>query len=147
VGEGVAGASVSYPNFVDWKDDRNVFASTSAVRSNENFNLTGIGEPERLQGRLVSAGFLSTLGVSPLLGRDFAPDEDRPGAAPTVILSHALWNSRFNADQTIVGKQITLNNQSYTVIGVTAQNFQFGLDADITVPIGLQADRFKARGA
>jgi hypothetical protein len=90
VGEGVADASVSYPNFADWKNDRNVFASASAVRGNENFNLTGAGEPERLQGRLVSAGFLTTLGTKPLLGRDFSVDDDRPGATPTVILSHAF---------------------------------------------------------
>jgi putative ABC transport system permease protein len=147
VGEGGPGGVVSYPNFVDWKDDRNLFASTSAVRGNENFNFTSSGDPERLQGRLVSGGFLSTLGVNPLLGRDFVADDDRPGATPAVILSYAFWNRRFNADQNIVGKQLTLNNQSYTVVGVTAQDFQFDLDADVTIPIGLTADRFKARGA
>jgi putative ABC transport system permease protein len=147
VGEGFAGGPVSYPNFADWKDDPSLFASTSAVRGNENFNFTGAAEPERLQGRLVSSGFLSTLKVNPLLGRDFTPDDDRPGAAPTVILSHAFWNRRFNADHEVVGRQITLNNQSYTVAGVLPQEFQFDLDADVTVPIGLSSDRFKARGA
>ena len=147
VGEFGPGGSVSYPNFADWKDDRKVFAATSAVRENENFNFTGSGEPQRLQGRLVSAGFLTTLGVNPLLGRDFATDDDRPAAAPTVILSYAFWNGRFNADQAIVGKQINLNNQSYTVVGVTPQDFKFGSDAEVSIPIGLQADRFKARGS
>jgi putative ABC transport system permease protein len=146
VGEG-AGGIVSYPNFADWKDDRNLFASASAVRSDESYDYTGGGEPERLQGRLVSAGFLSTLKVKPLLGRDFVRDDDRPGATPTVLLSHALWNRRFNADQAIVGRLITLNNQSYTVIGVLPRDFQFDLDADVTIPIGLSADRFRARGS
>jgi putative ABC transport system permease protein len=139
--------SLSYPNFADWKDDRKVFTGASAVRSNENFNLTGSGEPERLQGRLVSAGFFSLLGIKPLLGRDFLAEDDRPGATPTVILSYGLWSRRFGNDQGIVGKQITLNNQSYTVIGVSPQDFQYGLEADVTIPIGLQAERFKARGA
>ncbi|HZN00469.1 MAG TPA: ABC transporter permease, partial [Pyrinomonadaceae bacterium] len=139
--------SLSYPNFADWKDDRKVFTAASAVRSNENFNLTGSGEPERLQGRLVSAGFFSLLGVKPFLGRDFLAEDDRPGATPTVILSYGLWSRRFGNDQGIVGKQITLNNQSYTVIGVSPQDFQYGLEADVTVPIGLQAERFKTRGA
>lgn len=139
--------SLSYPNFADWKDDRKVFAGVSAVRSNENYNLTGAGEPERLMGRLVSAGFLTTLGVQPLLGRDFAAEDDRQGATPTVILSYGLWSRRFGNDPNIVGKQITLNNQSYTVVGVTPQTFQYGLDADVNVPIGLSAERFRTRGA
>jgi len=147
IGEGVARGSVSYPNFADWKDDRKAFESTSAVRANENFNLTGAGEPERLQGRLVSAEFLSTLGVKPFLGRDFLIQDDQPGASPTAILSYGLWSRRFGGDQSVIGKQITLNNQSFTVIAVTPAEFQYGLDADITVPIGLQADRFKARGS
>jgi putative ABC transport system permease protein len=147
--EGLSGLSggvlLSYPNFADWKDDRKVFASASAVRSNENFNLTGAGEPERLLGRLVSAEFLSTLGVKPFLGRDFVADDDRPNATPTAILSYGLWSRRFGNDQSIVGKQITLNNQGYTVVGVTPPDFHYGLDADVTVPINLQAERFKPR--
>jgi putative ABC transport system permease protein len=139
--------NLSYPNFADWRDDRKVFESTSAVRANENYNLTGAGEPERLSGRLVSAGFLSALGFKPLLGRDFLEEDDRPGANGTVILSYGLWNRRFAADQGIIGKQITLNNTAYTVVGVTPQNFQFGLDADVTIPIRLTEDRFKTRGA
>jgi putative ABC transport system permease protein len=147
VGEGVPGGSVSYPNFVDWRDQSTVFDSVSAVRANESYNFTGAGEPERLQGRLVSAGFLSLLGIQPLLGRDFLAEDDRPGATPAVILSYGFWSRRFGNDQSIIGKQITLNNQSFTVVGVTPQDFEFGLEADVSVPIGLSAERFKARGA
>jgi putative ABC transport system permease protein len=147
VTEDATGNYLSYPNFSDWKDDRNLFASTAAVRSNESYNFTGAGEAERLQGRLVSAGFLSTLKTKPLLGRDFVADDDRSGATPTVLLSYAFWNRRYNADETIVGRPITLNNQNYTVVGVLPRDFQFDLDADVTIPIGLSADRFKARGA
>ena len=141
------GSSLTYPNFADWKDERKVFAGASVVRSNENYNITGSGEPERLLGRLVSAGFLTTLGVKPLLGRDFVVDDDRQGATPTVILSYGLWTRRFGNDPNMVGKQVTLNNLAYTVVAVTPQTFQYDLDADVTIPIGLSAERFKARGA
>ena len=81
------------------------------------------------------------------MGRDFVADDDRPGATPTVMLSYGLWTRRFGNDRSIVGKQITLNDQSYTVIGVTPQDLQYSLDADVNIPIGLQAERFKARGS
>src|SRR5437016_1941701 len=79
------GFSPSYPNFVDWRAQNTTFDSIVAVRQNESFNLTGAGEPERLQGRLVSAEFFSTLGIKPLVGRDFLMEEDRAGATPAVI--------------------------------------------------------------
>jgi putative ABC transport system permease protein len=141
------GFSPSYPNFADWRTQNTVCSSMSAVRQNESFNLTGAGEPERLQGQRVSAEFFSTLGVQPLVGRDFLAEEDRAGATPAVILSYGLWQRRFGNDPGVVGKQLTLNNQSYTVVGVTPPDFHFGAEADVTVPIGLQAERFRARGA
>lgn len=140
------GFSPSYPNFVDWRAQNTAFDSIVAVRGNESFNFTGAGEPERLQGRLVSAEFFSTLGIKGLLGRDFLAEEDRPGAAPAVILSYGFWQRRFGADPDVLGKQLTLNNQSFTVVGITPASFQFGLDADVTVPIGLSAERFANRG-
>ena len=143
---GVGGFSPSYPNFADWRVQSTLFDSIVAVRSNESFNFTGSGEPERLQGRLVSAEFFSTLGIKPLIGRDFLAEEDRPDAAPAAILSYGFWRRRFGDDQTIIGKQLTLNNQSFTVVGIMPANFQFGGQADVTVPIGLQATRFSVRG-
>jgi putative ABC transport system permease protein len=136
----------SYPNFADWRDQNTVFDSIAAVRTNESFNFTGAGEPERLQGRIVSAGFFTTLGIKPLLGRDFLAEEDRPGATPAAILSYGFWQRRFGEGQSIIGKQLTLNNQSFTVVGVTPPDFQFGAEADVSVPIGLQAERFRLRG-
>ena len=98
----------------------------SSVRGNESFNFTGAGEPERLQGRIVSAELFSTLGIKPMLGRDFLAEEDRPGATPAVILSYGFWRRRFGADPGVIGKQLTLNNQSYTVVGITPLDFQYG---------------------
>jgi len=147
LGEFTPRGSVSYPNFVDWRAQSTLFESISAVRANESYNFTGAGEPERLQGRLVSAGFFSLLGTKPVLGRDFVAEDDRAGANPAVVLSYPFWSRRFGNDPGVIGKQIALNNLSYTVVGVTPQNFQYGLDADVSIPIGLSAERFKARGA
>src|SRR5512145_2130734 len=132
VSGGGAGFSPSYPNFADWRVQNTVCDSMAAVRQNESFNFTGAGEPERLQGRLVSAEFLSTLGIKPLLGRDFLPEEDRAGATPAVILSYGFWQRRFGADPGILGQQLTLNDQSYTAVGITPPNFQYGQEADVT---------------
>ncbi len=145
-GREVQNRHVSYPNFVDWRAQSTLFESVSAVRSNESYNFTGAGDPERVQGRLVSAGFFSLLGMKPFLGRDFVVEDDHPSATPTVVLGYSFWSRSFGNDSNIVGKQITLNNRSYTVIGVAPQNFQYGLD-DISIPIGLSAERFKARGS
>jgi putative ABC transport system permease protein len=145
--ESGGGFSPSYPNFVDWRAQNTAFASIAAVRQNESFNLTGAGEPERLQGQLVSAEFFSMLGIKPLVGRDFLPEEDRAGATPAVILSYGFWQRRFGNDPGIIGQQLTLNDQSYTVVGITPPDFQYGLEADVTVPFGLQTQRFSRRGA
>jgi putative ABC transport system permease protein len=144
---GGVNSSVSYPNFADWRAQSTLCDSIVAVRTNESFNLSGAGEPERLQGRLVSAEFFSTLGIKPLVGRGFLPEEDRPGATPAVILSYEFWQRRFGADPGLIGQQLTLNNQSFTVVGIAPPNFQFGMEADVTVPIGLQAERYRVRGA
>jgi putative ABC transport system permease protein len=141
------GFSPSYPNFVDWRAQNTAFTSIAAVRQNESFNLTGTGEPERLQGQLVSAEFFSTLGIKPLVGRDFLAEEDRAGATPAVILSYGFWQRRFGNDPGIIGQQLTLNDQGYTVVGITPPDFQYGLEADVTVPFGLQTQRFSRRGA
>jgi putative ABC transport system permease protein len=139
-------AGVSYQNFVDWRSQNTVFENITALRPRESFNLTGAGESERLQGRLVSANFLSTLGIKPIRGRDFLAEDDQPSATPVALISHALWQRRFGASEDIIGKQLTLNGQQYSVIGITPPDFRFGAEADISVPIGLSAERFKLRG-
>jgi putative ABC transport system permease protein len=136
----------SYQNFVDWRNQNTVFENVAVWRPRESFNLTGEGESERLQGRLVSANFLATLGVKPIRGRDFLAEEDGPGTTPVVILSESLWLRKFGADENIIGKHLTLNNKKFVVIGVTPANFQFGPEADVSVPIGLSAERFSLRG-
>src|ERR1044071_2922782 len=108
-------------NFVDWRDQNQVFESMAAVAS-QTFNLTGTGEPEKIEGQRVSATFFPLLGVEPILGRSFLPEEDQPGAGRMVIMNHGLWQRRFGSDPDIVGKPVTLDGQPYTVVGVMSKD-------------------------
>ena len=127
--------SVSYLNFEDWRAQNRSFDQMSAFR-HDTFSLTGSGTAERVSGRQVSAGFLTLLGVRPVLGRDFLPEDDRQGAAPVVILSYPFWRNKFGGDPQILGKSITLSEKSYSVVGVLPQNFWFYSKQDVFVPIG-----------
>ena len=127
---------VTYLNFLDWQRDTQTISSMAMYR-NQDYNFIGTGEAERLSGYMVSANFFSTLGVTPLLGRGFLPDDDHPGAAPVVILGGGLWKRKFGASLSIIGKSIVLNGASYTIVGVIPPGFTFyGHDRDIYAPIG-----------
>jgi hypothetical protein len=110
-------ATLSVPSYIEYRDHVEGFESV-AVGTNWNANLTGTGEPERVQGIRVTAGFLKTLGVGVARGRDFLTEEDAPGKEDVVILTDGLWKRRFGADPAIVGKSIDLNGQAHTVVGV-----------------------------
>ena len=109
-------------NFLDWRDRNTVFDSVSAL-AGWGPTLTGEGEPEDLIGAGVSYDMFSLLGVQPILGRSFYPDEDRPGAERVAVLSHRLWVRRFNSDREMIGKSITLSGENFTVIGVMPPAF------------------------
>jgi putative ABC transport system permease protein len=138
--------SISYPNFLDWREQNKIFSGIAAMQF-RSLNLTGAEEPERLAGRAVSAEFFDVLGVKPASGRSFLPEEDRPGASRVCVISHGLWQRRFGADPAILGKQLTLSGDSYTVIGVLPTSYRFGTPTDIFVPIGLRADEMMERGS
>jgi len=130
---GNVGASAA--EFADYRDQNLVFSSIAAYTSS-SFNLTGAGEPERIVGTLVSARLFPLLDVQPALGRAFLNEEDRPGHERVVILSHGLWRRRFAGDSTVVGRSVTLDGQSHTVVGVAPAGFQFPDDeAEIWKPI------------
>jgi putative ABC transport system permease protein len=133
-------APVSPRGFVDYRDRGDVFES-AAVSSGASFNLTGQGEPERIQGRRVSADFLSTLGVEPVLGRAFLPEEDQPGKEHVAILSHGLWQRSFGADQNVIGRMITLDGESYSVIGVMPASFRLYGGDELWTPLALTAEQ------
>jgi putative ABC transport system permease protein len=141
---GQGSSSVAYPNFVDLESRNQSLEHLTAFRS-DSVNLIGQGEPERLSVVMVSADFFSTLGVSLSRGRDFTRGDDRPGTEPVCILSHAFLNRRFAGDESIVGQQVTLSDRSFTVIGITQPDFQFGPGIDLFVPLGLWADRYQDR--
>src|SRR4029077_15701544 len=111
-------------NFADWKSRNQVFEDLAAI-SNASLNLTGSGNPEDLLGKWATANLFSILGVIPALGRDFRPEDDIPGAPHVAILSHGLWLRRFGGDRQIIGKEISLNYEKYTVIGVMKRGIQF----------------------
>ncbi|MDX2044537.1 MAG: ABC transporter permease [Acidobacteriota bacterium] len=114
-------------NFADWKAQTQTFADMAA-RGNRSFNLTGDGEPEKIQAYEVTANFFPLLGVKPALGRNFSAEEDQPGANKVAIISHSLWQSRYGGEANILNRKIILNDESYTVVGVMPANFQFGPD-------------------
>ncbi len=115
---------MSFPNFIDLRDQAQVLEEMG-VFGNISMGLTGSGEPERIAGMRVSATLLPLSGVAPVLGRVFLPEEGRPGGNRVVILSHGLWLRRFGADPRIIGKSLTLDDQSYTVVGVMPPDFDF----------------------
>ncbi|HYG10021.1 MAG TPA: ABC transporter permease [Pyrinomonadaceae bacterium] len=136
----------SAANYADWRDQNQVFEGMAAM-ANMSFNLTGTGEPERLDGRRVSANLFPLLGVEPQLGRAFLPEEDQPGGNRVVVLSHGLWQRRFGSDANIKGKSLTLNGESYTVVGVMPPHFQFpSRDDELWVPIAFTSEEAANRG-
>jgi putative ABC transport system permease protein len=121
-GREIQNRQVSYPNFVDWRARNSVFESMSTFRGWE-VNITGTDKPEALDARIVTADYFKVMRTTPLLGRDFTADDDKPGAAPVTIISYPFWQQRFAGDPNIVGKEILLDDKSHTVIGVTRQDF------------------------
>ncbi len=104
-------------NFVDWKRLSTSFEALSATRG-LNVALTGQGEPSRLAGMLVSADYFAVFGVKALVGRTFAPQEDQPGAAPVVVLSHATWQTHFGGDRSILNRDVMLDGEPHQVVGI-----------------------------
>jgi putative ABC transport system permease protein len=107
----------SHPRYFEVQQRQQVF-SDLALSAGNAFTLTGRGDPEQLVGLHASASLLPALGLEPLLGRNFSADEDRPGGEPVALVSHRIWQERFNRDPSILGQAFTLNGAPYTIIGV-----------------------------
>ena len=139
--------AIPYPNFLDLRKENQTFAAMSIFRA-AAFSLIGAGEPERVNGRYVSAGFCSVFGIAPVIGRGFLPHEDEPGVTATVLISHDLWQRKFAGNPNVITRTITLDDRSYYVIGVLPADFRFFQTGDVFVPIGqLNAPALKRRGA
>jgi len=130
---------VSYLDYLDWRAEQKVFVDLAA-RTSAGGVISGIGEPERVFGRYVTASFFSTLRVQPQIGRFFGEDEDQVGAARVMVIGDGLWRRRFNADPAVIGRAINYNGASWAVIGVLPANFDFygrsNGNNDIFLPIG-----------
>ncbi len=120
---GINWLDVSYPNFRDWQEQNRSYVYLAAYR-NSSMNLGGGGEPRRLEGFTTTADIFRVLGVEPIMGRDFSPDDDIPGAELVVMLSYRLWQIQFGADPDIVGTSVTLQGDPHTVIGVMPAGYQ-----------------------
>jgi putative ABC transport system permease protein len=132
--------SVSVPNYVDFKARATSFASMAAV-SWRAMNLTGSGEPELIQVRMVTGNFLRTLGVGMAQGRDFLAEEDRPGGARVAIVSGGFWRRRLGARPDAVGQVLRLDGQAYQIVGVTATGLPLPGDIEIAMPIQFDVGR------
>jgi predicted permease len=145
----VGDVSVSFPNFLDWRAASHSFSQMAAVAS-VDFNLAGVTQPENISGDAVSPNFLSMIGIRPFLGRDFDASEEKPGTAPVLLLSYALWQSHLGGDPNAVGKTITLDGRSFTIVGVLPPNYRSLDMTDVMLPIGVwatnNADAIKERG-
>ena len=144
--------TVAPANFVDWRSGNRSFREVAALNPNPSFILGGQSEPARLAGAAVSANFFPLLGVRCTLGRSFLPEEDQPGKDHVAILSHRVWQERFATDGSIAGRHITLNDSSYTVVGVLPSDFQFAKKAadfqarsqfDVWVPMALDTQKLQ----
>ena len=124
--------NASYPDFADWRAENHVFSEMTAYTT-DNFTLTGQGEAMHIQGAVVSAYLFSLLGVKPILGRAFLPNEDKLPSANggfAIILSHRLWRQHFNADPGVVGRTIEIDDRDFTVVGVAPPEFQFPIQGE-----------------
>jgi putative ABC transport system permease protein len=139
--KGGDGGNTDYPTFADWRARSQSFEELAAFMSWGGV-MTGEGDPEMVGGVRVSADYFRMLGVAPMLGRDFSPEEDRPDTRFVVMLSHALWTSRFHSDPTVIGQPIKVSDETFTVIGVMPPGFEdlvadnFYGPAQVWAPIG-----------
>src|SRR5215475_5111245 len=134
-------------NYADWKAQNQVFDDMAAINW-RTYNLTDEGEPEKVEAQAVTANFFPLLGVKPELGRVFTPEEDKPDGIKVALISHGLWQRRFGGDPALVGKEILLDGQKHTVIGVTPPGFQFlGNDTSLWVPVAFSQQELANRGS
>jgi putative ABC transport system permease protein len=133
---GVTLSLLSYLEYRDWRDSNRTLEDIAAFSGRSLTISDGQADPERFAGQAVSANLFSFLGVAPQLGRDFQPDDDRPGAEPVIMLSDEVWRQRYQSDPNVVGRAIPINGRSHTIIGVMPPEFAFPTFHRLWVPLG-----------
>jgi predicted permease len=128
-------------DFQDFRRAATSFSDMAAyVNIPQGFNLTGQGDAERVEARYANSGFFALLGVAPAAGRAFVPEEDKPGATPSLMITHRLWQSHFGANPSAVGRTLMLDGQSYVIAGVLPATFRLAPTTDVWLPVGLYQD-------
>ena len=127
--------SASWQNYSDWRDQSRSYTELAAYRP-LNVTITGGDQPERVPAKMLTAGLLPMLGVTPTLGRPFTRDDDRPGAAPVVLISQGLWARRYHSAASAVGATMIADNVPRTVVGVLPASFELVQPADVYLPMG-----------
>ncbi|HET6934184.1 MAG TPA: ABC transporter permease, partial [Candidatus Angelobacter sp.] len=114
----------SSPDYFAWRDNSRVLTGVAAYGI-DNVNFSGAGDPDQLQSASTTANFFDVLGIQPLIGRAYTPEEDRPEAPGTMVLSYSLWQERFHGDPNVIGAKVVVEGEPTTVIGVMPPNFRF----------------------
>lgn len=127
---------VAIGNFLDWRSRNQVFDQLGSLFYTD-MNLSGMGEPERIKSCVVTANLFQVLGVQPMLGRSFLPEEERPGSPSTVIISHDLWQRLFGSDRNVINKTLTLNGHTVAVVGVMPPAFELQFPTSMRVRLAL----------
>ena len=131
---------VSYLDFKDWRAASKTFSDMAAFNG-ATMNLSDEGRaPERFQGAIVSSNTFGLIGQAPIIGRNFLPEDDRPGAAAVVMIGSGVWKSRYGGDRSIVGRTIRVNDAPSTVIGVMPEDFKFPFNTDVWQPLSAVRD-------
>ena len=129
--------AIAPATYFDWQKEAHSFDQLSAYSWDE-VNLTGDGQPQKVQAFKISSNLFGMLGVKPQLGRAFIPEEETPGKDQSIILGHALWEQRYASDPHIVGKNVKVDGRSFTVVGVMGKGFDFPMPADAWIPLALE---------
>ncbi len=135
---------VSYPDFRDWRAQAKSFHGLAGFSQAPIVVTDSFAAPERYEGYRLTANTFSLMGQQPLLGRDFLPDEDRPGAPPVCILGYSIWESRYGLDPNVLGRTIRVNEAPATIVGVMPKGMKFPMNADMWIPL-VPAGEFEKR--
>jgi putative ABC transport system permease protein len=134
------------PDFIDWKTQNSTFQDMALFSWPQDMNLSGKGQPDHVAALPTEANFFALLGVTPLLGRTFAPGEDQPGKDQVAVLSYGLWQSHFAGDPHVIGQILSLNSKKYTVIGVAPATFRYPSRAQLWIPLDMDSKTLGSRG-
>ncbi|HKE32573.1 MAG TPA: ABC transporter permease [Candidatus Angelobacter sp.] len=121
-------------NFLSWREQQHSFQEIAAVGFN-TYTLTGAGNPEQHYGNLISPALMRVLGLSPVAGRTFSDEEEKPGSTPVAMISEGLWRQRFGAEQSLIGRTITLNGQATTIVGIAPAALSLISAAEVYTPL------------